>query len=78
MTLVQFYLNGSVHNSDVLYFSERDVGTSSLVLCLILGHVYSHGIHTKHEYNYNIHTLHNEIGVVVLLLTLYHHYVHVH
>ena len=40
MTLVQYYLNGSVHNSDVLYFSERDVGTSSLVLCLIHVHMY--------------------------------------
>ena len=61
MTLVRFYVNGSVHNSALFYFSDREVLTSSLVLCLVHDHVYSHGIHTKHEYNYNMHTLHNEI-----------------
>ena len=45
MILVRFYLNGSVHNSVDFYFSERDVLTTPLVLCLVNDHVYSHGIH---------------------------------
>lgn len=62
ITLVRFYLNGSIHNSAVFYFSEKDVLTSPLVLCLVHDQVYeSRGIHTKHKHKYNMHTLHNEV-----------------
>ena len=40
MTLVRFYFNGSLHNSVVFCFSDRNVLTSSLALCLAHDHVY--------------------------------------
>ena len=63
MTLVRFYFNNSPHSSEIFYFSERGVITSSLVLCLVHDHVFRHAINTKHEYNYNKHTLHYEISI---------------
>ena len=46
MILVRFSSIGSVHNSVVFRFSERDVLTCSLVLCLVHDHVCSHAYFT--------------------------------